>query len=149
MQKIAIALVAMVLIAGCTGYGGKPTTTAPPATTAAPATTSPPITTGPVKNFDMLITHSGYGTPVIIVNKGDHVVIKARTFEGTEAHKHGITIDELGVSKAVTTNDINNPELIEFDATKVGEFKMYCGTCKDGIYGANHPKLNGQFIVKE
>ena len=148
MQKIAIALVALVLVAGCVGTVKTTTTTAPSATTA-PPTTSPPITTGPVKTFDMLITHSAYGTPVIIVNKGDHVVIKARAFEGTSAHKHGITIDELGVDKAVTTEDVNNPEAIEFDATKVGEFKMYCGTCKDGIYGANHPKLNGQLIVKE
>lgn len=148
MQKIAIALIALVLVAGCVGGSKTTTTTEPPATTAPPAT-SPPTTTGPVKTFDMLIAHTAYGTPVISVNKGDHVVIKARAFEGTSTHKHGITIDEFGVNKAVTTEDASNPEVIEFDATKVGEFKMYCGTCKDGIYGANHPKLNGQLIVKE
>ncbi|HLE07392.1 MAG TPA: hypothetical protein VI933_02090 [archaeon] len=148
MQKIAIALAAMVLIAGCVGSSKTTTTTEPPATS--PPTTSPPTTTtGPVKTFDMLITHTSYGTPVINVKKGDHVVIRARAIDGTATHKHGITVDELGVNQAVTTEDRDNPQLVEFDATKVGEFKMYCGTCKDGIYGANHPKLNGQVVVTE
>ena len=147
MQKIAIALVAIVLIAGCAGQGNKTTTTTEmPTTTAVPTTTT---LTGPVKTFTMLITHSGYSEKVLNLKLGDHVVINARTFEGTEAHNHGITVDELGVNKAAATTDINNPTVIEFDATKVGTFRMYCGTCKDGIYGANHPQILGQVVVTE
>jgi len=138
----------MVLIAGCIGGGTTTTTTAAP-TTSAPATTSPPTTTGPVKTFDMLITHSGYSEKALNLKMGDHVVINARADTGTAAHKHGITVDELGVNKAVTSEDINNPDKIEFDATKVGTFRMYCGTCKDGIYGANHPQILGEVRVTE
>lgn len=138
----------MVLIAGCVGAGKTTTTTTtavPTTTTVAPTTT----TLGPVKTFTMLITHSGYGEKVLNLKLGDHVVINARTDSGTAAHKHGITVDELGVSKAVASEDINNPDKIEFDATKVGTFRMYCGTCKDGIYGVNHPALVGQVVVTE
>ncbi len=148
MQKIAIALVAMVLVAGCIGASKTTTTTEPPATTA-PQITSPPTTTGPVKTFTMLITHSGYSEKVLNLKRGDHVVINARTDSGTAAHNHGITVDELGVNKAATSEDINKPVVIEFDATKVGTFRMYCGTCKDGIYGANHPQILGQVVVTE
>lgn len=148
MQKIAIALVALVLVAGCVGTSKTTTTTAEPATTA-PPTTSPPTTIGPVKEYTMLITHSGYTEKVLNLKLGDHVVIRARTDSGTAAHNHGITIDELGVNKAVATDDRDNPEIIEFDASKVGEFRMYCGTCKDGIYGANHPQIVGLVRVAE
>ena len=148
MQKIAIALVALVLVAGCVGTTNTTTTT----TTASEvvATTAAPTTTvGPVKTFTMLVTHSGYSEKVLNLNLGDHVVINARTDIGTEAHNHGIAIDELGVNKAVAATDINNPTVIEFDATKVGTFKMYCGTCKDGIYGANHPQILGEVRVTQ
>jgi plastocyanin len=100
------------------------------------------------KTFDMTIFHTGYSPSTIRVKAGDTVEIRAVTAPGTNNHNHGITIDEYGINQAVTTEDRSNPEVITFLADKKGTFSIYCGPCREGIFGLNHPDIRATLIVE-
>lgn len=102
----------------------------------------------PTRTFRMTIFHTGYSPSTLRVNAAEKVRIEAVTGPGTTLHNHGVTIDEYGVNQAVTTEDANNPVIIEFLADKKGTFSIYCGTCKDGIFGVNHPDIRATLIVE-
>ncbi len=133
MVKISIALfiIAIIALSGCTG-----------------STAGKNTADGTVKIIPIMIAHTGYSPSTITVNKGDFVKIQATTAVGTSTHAHGITIDEYEINKRVTTEDPSSPELIEFLADKAGTFRIYCGTCKDGIFSTDHPKIEAKLIVK-
>ncbi|MBI2040791.1 MAG: cupredoxin domain-containing protein [DPANN group archaeon] len=133
MAKLSIALILITVIAlsGCVG-----------------GTTEKSASDGSVKIIPLAIAHTGYSPSTITVNKGDYVKIQAVAAVGTSTHAHGVTIDEYGINKKVTTEDPASPEVIEFLADKAGTFKIYCGTCKEGIFGAEHPKIEAKLVVK-
>ena len=106
-----------------------------------------------LKEFKMLIQHTGYNPVKITVNKGDTVRILATTGAGQEWHKHSVTIDEYSINAVVQTTDTNNPVKIEFVADKSGTFRIYCGTCNDddgwkGKTGSTHPDIQAMLEVK-
>lgn len=96
----------------------------------------------------MTIGHTSYEPNVIEAKAGDKIIIKAVAAKGTSTHNHGITIDEYNINKAVTTEDKENPSIIEFMADKAGEFRIYCKTCWDGPFGRNHPDIEAKLIVR-
>lgn len=110
-----------------------------------------PPATG-VKEFAMIISHTSYSPDKFTVNKGDTVRFLANAAKGTGAqsgfdHNHGITIDEFDVNQAVPTEVGNPPVVIQFVADKAGEFRIYCKTCLDGPFGANHPAIQATLVV--
>lgn len=96
----------------------------------------------------MTIFHTGYSTSAIRAKLGDTVEIDAVIESGTSAHKHGITISEYGINRLVTSENSNSPEIIKFTADKKGTFSIFCGTCRDGIYGTGHPDIRATLIVE-
>ncbi|MBI3587748.1 hypothetical protein HY095_00990 [Candidatus Micrarchaeota archaeon] len=105
------------------------------------ATTYPEITAGTyatagqealqsatLKEFKVTLTHSGgYSPNYFQARLGDTV-----RFDATidfPSHFHGITIDEFGVNQAVSSTDPDAPSVIQFVASKAGDFRIYCGTC--------------------
>ena len=135
MKKVLIILfiLSILTISACTPKDTGQTTT----------------TQGGTKIVSMVIGHTFYQPPdTITVNKGDKVRIEATAAQGTGSHKHGIAIDEYGINKAVTTEDKNNPTIIEFTADKQGTFKIYCKSCLEGPYGENHPKIEAKLVVQ-
>ncbi|MBI4095835.1 MAG: cupredoxin domain-containing protein [DPANN group archaeon] len=132
MAKLAIALIliAVIALSGCAGN------------------TAGKSTDGTVKIIPLTIAHTSYNPGKINVNLGDYVKIQAVAAVGTSTHAHGVTIDEYGINKKVTTEDPSSPEVIEFLADKAGTFKIYCGTCKEGIFGTDHPKIEAELVVK-
>ncbi|MEM5805530.1 MAG: cupredoxin domain-containing protein [Candidatus Aenigmatarchaeota archaeon] len=99
------------------------------------------------KTFTVTIYHTSYIPSTFTVNKGDTVRILAVTAPGTASHNHGITIDEYGINQVVTTEDPDNPTVIEFVANKSGTFRIYCKPCWDGPFGRNHPNIQATLIV--
>jgi len=89
--------------------------------------------------FNVTIFHTRYEPNSISVNHGELVRLNVVTAKGTASYMHGITIDEYGISKLVTSETI--PEAIEFVAEKKGTFQIYCGTCDQGPFGREHPDI--------
>ncbi len=133
MKKVLLMLfiLSILTISACTSKNTEQTTTQ-----------------GGTKIVSMVIEHTFYQPDTITVNKGDKVRIEAIAASGTGSHKHGVTIDEYGINKAVTTEEKNNPTIIEFTADKQGTFKIYCKTCLEGPFGANHPKIEAKLVVQ-
>ena len=131
-------VLAVILVSGCAGNSTSQSSVSSPGASSG----------GGTKTISIEIQHTGYVPNTITVNKGDHVKFLVNTAAGTSTHHHGITIDEYGINQIVQTEDKNSPQAIEFDATKAGTFKIYCGTCKDGIFGAEHPKIEATLIVR-
>jgi plastocyanin len=138
-------LVAMLLL-GCTQP--KPIDNGP-----APQP-SPGSNSGNVKEFNVLIMHTGYQPNSFTVNKGDSVRFVANTAPGTTWHGHGIAIDEFSVNQAVKSEDASNPVIIQFVADKSGTFRIYCKTCNadadsfKATTGAEHPPIEATLMVK-
>ncbi len=133
-------VLAVILVSGCAGYSSKSSQS---------SVSSPGESLGGgTKTIHVEIQHTGYIPETITVNKGDHVKLLASTAVGTSRHNHGITIDEYAINQAVLTEDKNTPAVIEFDTTKAGTFKIWCKTCEQGIFGAEHPKIEGILVVK-
>jgi plastocyanin len=144
-------ILAVILVSGCAGSQKSPTSQSPePQSGEAPAGqgSAASVSGGGTKTIHVTIDHTAYSPATITVNKGDHVKILASTGVGTSRHNHGITIDEYVINQAILTEDKNTPTVIEFDATKAGTFKIWCKTCEQGIFGAEHPKIEGTLVVK-
>lgn len=147
-------LFGILLIAGCNQQQsgtGTSTITNTPRSDSSPS--SNPQSSPNVKEFKMLVQHTGYSPSTITVNKGDKVRLLVTTASGQEYHKHGITIDEYNLNVPVQTTDVNNPVKIEFTADKTGTFKIYCKTCNDpdgwkGKTGTTHPDIQATLEVK-
>ncbi len=132
MRKLAIALIFLVvLVSGCTTQQATSTTTEEG-----------------VKQFNVVIGHTYYAPSIFSVNLGDTVRLRAIAEPGTSSHMHGMTIDEFNVNQAVTSEDPDNPVIIEFVADQSGEFTIYCKTCFTGPFGLNHPNIQGTLIVR-
>jgi len=127
-KLIMLSVLAIVLIAGCTTQ-----------------TPTGNVTGQPQPN--VTISHAGYIPSSFSVNMGDTVRFFAVAAQGTSSHNHGITIDAFNVNQAVTTEDTNNPVIIEFVANQRGTFTIYCRTCWDGPFGTNHPAIQGTLTV--
>ncbi len=100
-----------------------------------------------IKEIKLVIGHTEYKPNEIKVKKGDKVTIKAAASKGTGTHNHGIAIDAYDINRAVTTEDSDSPEVIEFTADKEGTFEIYCKTCWDGPFGRGHPDIKAKLIV--
>src|SRR3989344_4279663 len=130
-------ILAVILVSGCAGSQNSQSSVSSPGESLGGGTKTIPIT----------IQHTGYVPETITVNKGDHVKLLINTAIGTSKHNHGITIDEYAINQAILTEDKNTPVVIEFDATKAGTFRIWCKTCEQGIFGAEHPKIEGTLVV--
>ena len=130
-------ILAVILVSGCAGSQNSQSSVSSPGESLGGGTKTIPIT----------IQHTGYSPETITVNKGDHVKLLINTAIGTSKHNHGITIDEYAINQAILTEDKNTPVVIEFDATKAGTFRIWCKTCEQGIFGAEHPKIEGTLVV--
>lgn len=107
-----------------------------------------------MKVFKVIIGHTFYSPNTFAVSRGDTVRFFANSAKGTGiesgfSHNHGMTIDEYGINAAVNSEDQSSPVIIEFLADKAGEFEIYCKTCLDGPFGANHPAIKAKLIVTE
>ncbi|MBI2578854.1 MAG: cupredoxin domain-containing protein [Candidatus Aenigmarchaeota archaeon] len=138
IRNVFLVLFAAVLVLGCVQQSQTQQPQAQPNETHAPQT----------RQFSMVISHTFYNPSVLTVNKGDTVVIKAVAAPGTASHLHGITIDEFDVNEAVTSEDPNNPVVIQFVADKEGTFTIYCQTCWSGPFGQGHPPIKAFLEVK-
>lgn len=138
------------VIPNITSPAPQPNVTPPPipAPTNSTTPTAPSIANVSVQEVKMMIFHTSYNPNTITAKVGQKVRISAVADFGTSAHKHGVTIDALAVNRAVVTTDASNPEIIEFTPTTAGTFTMYCGTCKDGIFGTGHPDIRGTLTVQ-
>ena len=96
----------------------------------------------------LIIRHTKYDPDTIVVPLHQRVKLKVIAAPGTARHNHGITIDEYGLTQAVTTEDPNNPQIIEFTANQAGTFTIYCKTCWDGPFGRGHPDIRATLIVQ-
>lgn len=103
-------------------------------------------TTNQVKEFRVIISHTGYNPNVFTVKMGDTIKFLATAAPGTGFHNHGITIDEYGINQAVTSE--TNPITIQFVANKVGTFSIWCKTCWDGPFGRGHPDIRATLVVE-
>ncbi len=138
-------VLAVILVSGCAGSQRESQSSQPSGS----SVSSPGESLGGgTKTIPITIDHTTYLPSTITVNQGDHVKLLVNTGVGTSRHKHGIAIDEYGINQAIQTEDKNSPTVIEFDATKAGTFTIYCGTCKDGIFGNDHPKIEGKLVVR-
>ncbi len=133
------AIIAALLIAGCTGYNGaqkEQTTTTTPAAevpeqegaTATqneqqqePQEKTAPAETAKAKEFTVESSEFKFSPATLSVKKGDKVKI---TFKNTGAAPHNFIIDELGVSTQVLGT--GQSEVVEFTADKTGAFAFYC-----------------------
>ena len=136
-------VLAVILVSGCAGYSSQKSPTSQSSVSSPGESLG-----GGTKTIPIQIDHTAYLPATITVTKGDHVKLLVSTVVGTSKHRHGITIDEYSINQAVQTEDKNTPAVIEFDATKAGTFKIWCKTCADGIFGAEHPKIEGKLVVK-
>ena len=100
---------------------------------------------GEAREFDIVIHHTSYEPNRIAVMQGDLVRLNLRTEPGTGAYMHGLTIDEYGINKLVTSE--TSPEVVAFVADKKGTFSAYCGTCLNGPFGADVPDKRLTLIV--
>ncbi len=135
-------VLAVILVSGCAGYSSQKSPTSQSSVSSPGASLG-----GGTKTIPITIQHTGYVPDTISVNRGDHVKLLVNTGVGTSRHSHGITIDEYTINQAVLTEDKNSPIVIEFDATKAGTFRIWCKTCEQGIFGAEHPKIEGKLVV--
>lgn len=156
MNKIILlSVLAIVLIAGCTtptpGTSGNGNiagnTTQPTGGTGNQTPIGGNPTGASLKEFRVTIFHTGYSPNSFSVSMGDTVKFLAVTGPGTSSHNHGITIDAYGINKAVTTEDTNNPVVIQFLANQKGTFTIYCKTCWDGSFGTSHPAIQATLTV--
>ncbi len=150
---LMLFLFGILLIAGCSQYGGTSGGTVAPSPQPGPTPAPSDNTKGEVKEFKAVVQHTGYNPAKFTVNKGDTVRISATTPSGQEIHKHGFTIDEYGINTAVQSSDESNPVKIEFVADKQGSFKIYCKTCNDddgfkGKFGSTHPVIQATLEVQ-
>ncbi len=99
---------------------------------------------GNTTEFDIAITHGGYQPNKFTATEGDLIKFLAITTEPT--HDHGISIDEFGINTLITSTSPSNPDVIEFVASKVGSFKIYCKTCAEGSQG-DHPQLEATLQI--
>ena len=121
-----LAIIATLLIAGCTAYSGKGDTGAESTQPETPATGA---ITGQTKEFTVEGSEFKFSPNAISVNKGDSVKI---TFKNVGTKPHNFIIDELDVA----TKTINGGETdtVEFTASKSGTFAFYCSV---GSHRAN------------
>ena len=101
-----------------------------------------------VKEINLIIGHTFYNPSEITAKKGQKLRINAIAASGTSGHNHGVTIDAFGINEAVTTEDPNNPKVIEFTPDRTGTFTIYCKTCLEGPFADRHPKITGTLIVE-
>ena len=102
--------------------------------------------TAPLKEFNVIISESGYSPNAFTANQGDLVRFNVLTQPGTEAHNHGISIDAYGVNESVTSSTI--PTVVEVWATHAGTFTIYCKTCLGGTLGNQHPAMTATLTVR-
>ena len=102
--------------------------------------TTAPETTTAVKEFTVRSFQFGYEPERIEVNKGDKVVIKAYTSDVP----HGFKIPQFGVDLFISSDNPNNPDVVEFVADFPGTFTFSCSV----FCGAGHGRMKGTLVVK-
>ena len=140
MRLLALAVVFSLFLVGCVQQSVS--TPTPQATISATPT---PTLASPVKEFAVKATHTAYTPNSFEVDQGDTVRFLLVTGPGQVPHNHGITIDEYNVSVAAASD--TTPVPIEFVADKKGEFKIWCKTCWEGVYGQDHPAIEATLKV--
>ncbi len=112
----AILLVGIILVSGCTLYGGQQP--AAPAQTAPAASTAPQ---GELKEFAVEGSEFKFNPASISVTKGDRVKV---TFKNVGKAGHNFVIGDLGVSTSIIPG--GSTDTVEFTADKSGTFAFFC-----------------------
>ncbi len=126
---ILLPLLTIVVLSGCIGQYGQPTTTTP---------TEQVQPTGEVKEFIVEGSEYKFSPAAITVNKGDGVKV---TFKNVGSTSHNFVIGDLGVSTRAIS--LGSTETVEFIAGKSGTFAFYCS-----VPGHRPAGMEGQLVVK-
>lgn len=92
----------------------------------------------PVKTFSVIAKQFEFVPEEISVHKGDHVILNIKSVDVT----HGFALPDFGVNVPLTAG---NEQVVEFDASKVGEFEFFCSI----VCGSGHSGMRGKLIVQE
>ena len=144
-KNLTLFILAAMLLLVISGCSQETVNSQLPAETAA----SQALTTDPMSNeeeqsaglklFEVKAFRFGFEPNALTVKKGETVMIKASTIDGT----HGIAIPEYGVDLKLSPDE--EPKTAVFVAEKVGEFTIFCNTpC-----GSGHSTMQGKLIVEE
>ena len=130
MRLLIIGLILMILLVGCTQT---PSTD----TKQEENKSNDSAIDSKVVEVQMTAKQWEFDPSTIEVNKGDHVKL---TVESIDV-KHGFNLPEFGINEEL---EPGKSVVIEFDATKEGEFQFICSVfCGDG-----HPQMKGNLIVR-
>jgi nitrous oxide reductase len=96
----------------------------------------------PLKEFDVLLSPTGYEPRSISVQLNDRVQLNVRAAPGTADLSQGLAIDYYSINAAV--NSESEPTVIDFIASTPGTFPIYCSTCPQGPAAAGQ---GGQIVL--
>ncbi|MBI4117794.1 MAG: cupredoxin domain-containing protein [Parcubacteria group bacterium] len=101
-----------------------------------PPPSVPPAPTIEKKVFTLIATNWQFTPSNISVKKGDEVILKITSQEGT----HGFSLPDFGIVKTL------NPQetvVVEFTADKIGTFSFFCSI----FCGSGHSTMRGALTV--
>lgn len=106
-----------------------------PNLTVTPTPVSTPVSQ--VKEFSITAKRFVFIPDTITVNKGDTVRISITSIDVS----HGFAISEFGVNTVLPPNETKT---VEFVASEVGTYKMFCSV----VCGSGHSDMKGTLIVQ-
>ncbi len=135
-----MAVLAAILVAGCTSTQQTGTRPEQTGNTLPPATggnTLPPVATVAVKEFNMTATRFQFDPATVTVNRGDMVVINVHNIDTVT---HGFSLATYNITESI---DPGQTKTIRFMAAEAGEFNFFCSV----FCGSGHSDMRGKIIV--
>ncbi len=134
---LLLPLLAILVVSGCVGQYGKPTTPTPIEEVQPTTPTEQVQSTGEVKEFIVEGSEFKFSPAAITVSKGDSVKV---TFKNVGSTGHNFVVGDLGVSTSVISP--GTTETVDFIASRSGTFAFYCS-----VPGHRAAGMEGQVVI--